>query len=264
MPVASGSRDHAESAVRPAALASKNRWWEKRKFLIPAERAGLFGNRFSRAFLHRQRGPVCKGEARGRVFGVAHRRKSRKMIASGVGRTIELPKPHADASTFSDFRSGDSSWLEWKEVPFMVPVLDSHKTLFTLDQARSMLPLLRLIVADIQLACRELAERRLHLHRMIRRHEGRQSSMHLAELEDLRQDIQEDARRFELYVEELEKLGVLLRSAEVGVVDFPTVIDEQLGFFTWKPDDRDIAFWHSGDQSWTDREPIANTDASVP
>ena len=146
----------------------------------------------------------------------------------------------------------------------MVPVLDSHKTLFTLDQARSMLPLLRLIVADIQLACRELAERRLQLHRMIRRHEGRQSSMHLAELEDLRQDVQEEGRRFELYVDELEKLGVLLRSAEVGVVDFPTVIDEQLGFFTWKPDDRDIAFWHSGDQSWMDREPIINTDASVP
>jgi hypothetical protein len=185
------------------------------------------------------------------------------MAETGSGWLIDRPTRHADASGFCDFSRGGFSWLEWKEVPFMVPVLDSHKTLFTLDQARSMLPLLRLIVADIQLACRELAERRLHLHRMIRRHEGRQSSMHLAELEDLRQDLQEEARRFELYVEELEKLGVLLRSADVGVVDFPTVIDEQLGFFTWKPDDRDIVFWHSGDQSWMDREPITNTDASV-
>ena len=44
---------------------------------------------------------------------------------------------------------------------------------FTIEQARSMLPLLRLIVTDIALSHRELTERKSTLRRMLRRHDGK-------------------------------------------------------------------------------------------
>lgn len=134
------------------------------------------------------------------------------------------------------------------------PVLE--KTNFTYEQATAMLPLLRLIVADIQLAHRELSERRLELHRLMRRRDGRSTKFHDDELEETRLDIQTEARQLDAYILELEKLGVTLRSAEEGIVNFPTIINGVPAFFCWKLGDMDINCWHGLNETFAERKSL--------
>lgn len=79
MRAASGPRNPVESTVRSAVQASGERWRKKRKFLIPGERAGLLENRFFRRFQQYQPWRIVRWLRMGKVFGVAHRPKSRKI-----------------------------------------------------------------------------------------------------------------------------------------------------------------------------------------
>lgn len=139
----------------------------------------------------------------------------------------------------------------------MINVTATERAHFTLSQATAMLPLLRLIVADIRLAHRELSERRLEFHRLLRRSEGKTSQWHDDEVEETRADLQTESRQLDAYIIELEKLGVTLRSAEEGVINFPTKIDGQLAFYVWKLGEMDIAAWHGVDESFSDRKPLS-------
>jgi hypothetical protein len=127
--------------------------------------------------------------------------------------------------------------------------------IFTIEQAKSMLPLLRLIVTDISLAHRELTERKSNLRRMLRRHEGKSRfQVYDAEIIEIQEDLKVESAHLEEYVSELEQLGVILRSAHEGIVDFPALIDDAPAFYTWQMEQADIVDFHWADESTADRK----------
>ena len=129
--------------------------------------------------------------------------------------------------------------------------------IFTIELARAMLPLLRLIVTDISLSHRELTERKSNLRRMLRRNEGKaRFQIYDAEITEIQEDLKNETSHLEEYVSELEQLGVILRSAHDGIVDFPAVIDELPAFYTWQMEQQDIVDFHRADESTADRKPI--------
>ena len=129
--------------------------------------------------------------------------------------------------------------------------------LFTIEQARAMLPLLRLIVTDISLSHRELTERKSNLRRMLRRNEGKaRFQIYDAEITEIQEDLKNETSHLEDYVSELEQLGVILRSAHDGIVDFPTVIDDRPAYYTWQMEQQDIVDFHRADETTADRKPI--------
>ena len=120
-----------------------------------------------------------------------------------------------------------------------------------------MLPLLRLIVTDISLAHRELTERKSNLRRMPRRHEGTSRfQVYDAEIIEIQEDLKVESAHLEEYVSELEQLGVILRSAHEGIVDFPALIDDAPAFYTWQMEQTDIVDYHWADESTADRKPL--------
>jgi len=128
---------------------------------------------------------------------------------------------------------------------------------FTIEQARAMLPLLRLIVTDISLSHRELTERKSNLRRMLRRTEGKvRFQVYDAEIAEIQEDLKNESAHLEEYVSELEQLGVILRSAHDGIVDFPTVVDGMAAYYTWQMEQQDIVDFHRADESTADRKPI--------
>jgi hypothetical protein len=127
--------------------------------------------------------------------------------------------------------------------------------IFTIDQAKAMLPLLRLIVTDISLAHRELTERKSNLRRMLRRHEGKSRfQVYDAEIIEIQEDLKVESAHLEEYVNELEQLGVILRSSHEGIVDFPALIDDCPAFYTWQMEQADIVDYHWADESTADRK----------
>ena len=129
--------------------------------------------------------------------------------------------------------------------------------LFSIEQARAMLPLLRLIVTDISLSHRELTERKSNLRRMLRRNEGKaRFQIYDSEITEIQEDLKNETSHLENYVSELEQLGVILRSAHDGIVDFPTVIDDRPAYYTWQMEQQDIVDFHRADETTADRKPI--------
>ena len=129
--------------------------------------------------------------------------------------------------------------------------------LFSIEQARAMLPLLRLIVTDISLSHRELTERKSNLRRMLRRNEGKaRFQVYDSEITEIQEDLKSETSHLENYVSELEQLGVILRSAHDGIVDFPTVIDDLPAYYTWQMEQQDIVDFHRADETTADRKPI--------
>ena len=120
-----------------------------------------------------------------------------------------------------------------------------------------MLPLLRLIVTDISLSHRELTERKSNLRRMLRRNEGKaRFQIYDSEITEIQEDLKNETSHLENYVSELEQLGVILRSAHDGIVDFPTVIDDRPAYYTWQMEQQDIVDFHRADETTADRKPI--------
>jgi len=129
--------------------------------------------------------------------------------------------------------------------------------IFTIEQARAMLPLLRLIVTDISLAHRELTERKSNLRRMLRRNEGKaRFQVYDAEIIEIQEDLKNESAHLDEYVSELEQLGVILRSAHDGIVDFPTVIDDLPAYYTWQMEQQEIVDFHRADETTADRKPL--------
>ncbi len=138
-----------------------------------------------------------------------------------------------------------------------VKAMGTTTKIFTIEQARAMLPLLRLIVTDIALSHRELTERKSNLRRMLRRHDGKpRFQIYDAEIAEIQEDLKTESAHLEDYVSELERLGVVLRSAHDGIVDFPAIIDERSAYYTWQMDQPDIVDFHWAAESTANRKPI--------
>src|SRR5262245_37789393 len=111
----------------------------------------------------------------------------------------------------------------------------------TWETAQRMLPLVRRIVTDIvhlvdRVAAIEPEKERLDRHRHDLVWPERQRRYQLTE--ELGRAITElqNARL------ELDSLGVVLLDAELGLVGFPTLVNNQRAFFSWKPSEEGVEF----------------------
>lgn len=135
----------------------------------------------------------------------------------------------------------------------------STQTALSLGQATAMLPLLRLIVADISLAHRDLTERRSQLHRIKRSREHRSAAVDgffLGELLESEADLAREQEQLDALVGELEGLGVVLQNARDGVVLFPTLMSDSPAYFCWKMGDLEIESWIRPGETFADRRLI--------
>ncbi len=104
--------------------------------------------------------------------------------------------------------------------------------LFELNKARKMLPLVRSITNDLANDFKELRTQGA------KRQELKNPDMALEErMEDL-------SRRVEAQLQELVDLGVVIRDLELGIVEFPTLMQGKPAYFCWSPKDGTITSWH--------------------
>jgi hypothetical protein len=118
----------------------------------------------------------------------------------------------------------------------------------TLEQAERMLPFVSRVIADIINLIKRVEsigpeKDRLDRHRHDLVWPERQRRYQLTdELTRCVQDLH-NARS------ELDAIGVALLDAELGLVGFPTLVNNQRAFFTWKPGETSIEFWQFADGS---------------
>jgi hypothetical protein len=137
---------------------------------------------------------------------------------------------------------------------------------FTLEEANRTLPLVRRIVADIESAYRTILDRRDRLE--LARHEPGISTVgERATLADLRAELESETRRLVEFVEELERLGCLMKGPTQGLVDFPALLDGRTIYLCWKKGEERISHWHEVDGGFANRrevDPIVHRLGAAP
>ena len=69
----------------------------------------------------------------------------------------------------------------------------------------------------------------------------------------------------ELYqaIEDLESMGVMLKSIDEGLLDFPSKRFDDEVWLCWKHGETEIKFWHEKDSGFGGRKPISVSDESL-
>jgi hypothetical protein len=136
------------------------------------------------------------------------------------------------------------------------------KRLFSVDEANRMLPLVRRIVEDIVRTYRSLTERFQHMERLWPDNKAALDTAHREELEAVRAELEREEEALSGFVQELTDLGVELKGADDGLVDFPSMRDGRIVYLCWKVGESEIAWWHELDAGFRGRQPLARREPS--
>ncbi len=133
----------------------------------------------------------------------------------------------------------------------------TRKQYFTVEEANRRLPLVRVIVEDIVSLYGDINERRERLADVRSRSSKRdESNLYSEELEQMEADLEKDIERFRGFVEELEELGVELKDAVTGLIDFPAQRDGRDVCLCWKFGEEEIGFWHELEAGFAGRQSL--------
>ena len=126
--------------------------------------------------------------------------------------------------------------------------------LFTLEEAERTLPLVRRIVADL------VAE-----HPEWRAGVSRYEALSLAasaetgesaEMIAVRQDVARRAERIDGFLHELEEIGCTFKGFDSGLVDFPSLRNDEPIYLCWQLGEERIIAWHGMETGFDGRQPI--------
>jgi len=122
------------------------------------------------------------------------------------------------------------------------------KNHYTREQARALLPHVRLWLTRVLHLREELRKSDERLGRMIepgRDLGGPEVNTWLRSVADL-QDVLLEFQRREIQLKDLDR----------GLLDFPAIVDGKEVFLCWEQDEEDIEFWHDLDAGYAGREKL--------
>jgi hypothetical protein len=134
---------------------------------------------------------------------------------------------------------------------------------FTWNRAESMLPYVRQIVADI-LGCEQRLARMYAEKESLDRKRRSLAWPERARRYQLQEEIESAEQDLRVALTELEALGVVLIESEFGQVGFPTLVDDQPAYFSWRPGEDGLLFWHYADSGTRQAVPPAWTRPPEP
>lgn len=58
----------------------------------------------------------------------------------------------------------------------------------------------------------------------------------------------------------IQELGVVIKDIEIGLCDFPFILNEKIVFLCWKSGEEQVRWWHEIDSGYANRQPIVEPD----
>ena len=63
-------------------------------------------------------------------------------------------------------------------------------------------------------------------------------------------------------IEQLENLGVVIKSVDEGLLDFPSKRFDEEVWLCWKVGEKEVKFWHRKDEGFATRKPLSPPESS--
>jgi hypothetical protein len=129
----------------------------------------------------------------------------------------------------------------------------SEPQLFTLEEANALIPRLELIMERMQ---RRGIELRQAIEAMAREGQEPIANIEVSQLLERRPELRALVEDLERYIADIEACGGQFKGLELGLVDFPSEIDGQVGLLCWQYGEKEITHWHSLDSGFSGRQPL--------
>ena len=121
--------------------------------------------------------------------------------------------------------------------------------LFTVDEANSLLPTLRRLLADLSVHRDAVRERAPHLEPILRA-AGQNGGGKLGS------EYGVAAYKLYLAIERIRNLGVVLKDLDIGLIDFPHEREGRVVFLCWHPPEEGIGYWHEIEAGYAGRRAL--------
>lgn len=130
----------------------------------------------------------------------------------------------------------------------------SQEKLFSLAEANALLPQIERLVEKMQRLAIKIREELAACAREC----GEQAlpQLTLRELVQRRPALRQLFEEMAQTVEEIEQFGCYFKGLELGLVDFPTVIDGEVVELCWQYGEKEIAFYHRRGEGFAGRRPL--------
>ena len=138
----------------------------------------------------------------------------------------------------------------------MVQPDEQSPRLYSLEDANRALPLVRAIVADIVNLARGISDRRHHLDYLLPDSRRGSSDPYTEELQEVQLQLDREQARLADYAAELGELGVELKDAGTGLVDFPALMNGRIVYLCWQLGEPQVGHWHDLDAGYSGRKSI--------
>ena len=89
------------------------------------------------------------------------------------------------------------------------------------------------------------------------------TSNNFKEYVELKQQLNSKITKFYHSIEDLENTGVVVKSIDQGLLDFPAKRFDDEVWLCWKEGETEIKFWHDKDSGFNGRKPIEVSDESL-
>jgi hypothetical protein len=132
---------------------------------------------------------------------------------------------------------------------------------FTLDEAHSLLPVLESLLKRAMRAKQSGHEYEQELQQLKTRIAAaggmlvdvRQAAQRKAQLNKSVQSLKDS-------LAEIDAMGVQVKDLDIGLLDFPCVVEDRVILLCWKLGEAKISYWHGTDEGFAARKPI---DSSI-
>ncbi|MDB5081885.1 MAG: hypothetical protein JWP00_3809 [Chloroflexi bacterium] len=126
--------------------------------------------------------------------------------------------------------------------------------IFTLEEATSLLPVVREIVREIQ-AHKHRADEAREAYEQFDEAHARGNGYDMKR-EIMASQIMDQMKAVQAGFVQLQEIGCELKDIEMGLIDFPSIRNGQLINLCWMIDEESIGYWHSLDSGFASRKPL--------
>jgi hypothetical protein len=126
---------------------------------------------------------------------------------------------------------------------------------FTVNQANQALVLVRPIVRDIMTKRKKMIE----IKRTVRNLKDTKKENIDEIVNELSLSLRNVSKDITYHLEELEMVGCYLKDFELGVINFPSILNGRVVFLCWMFGEVEVGFWHELTKGLAERKPITKS-----
>ncbi len=130
---------------------------------------------------------------------------------------------------------------------------DKPAFLYTVQQARDLIPELRPLIAAMQLERRRLQDEVERLNDLTPAMQQNGHAVRAANHERMIVEFSESLRE---KLDQFDMMGIDVKDIEHGIIDFPSERDGRVVYLCWHVEEETVSYWHEVTEGYQGRQPL--------